>query len=119
MDVSKEIYILEVITIMTGATFLCRSLPFFTLKRFGAHPALIYLGRQMPPMIMMILVLYSLTDVDFKALPYGLNELVATGVTVLFHLLFRNALLSIGLGTATFMTLKQTDFLSQFVFFSL
>ncbi len=56
-------------------------------------------------MIMVILVCYGLKGVKFDVYPYGLNEALAVFSTVLIHLKFKNALLSITASTAIYMTL--------------
>ena len=111
MDINNHLYILGVIGIMSGATFLCRSMPFYILKKWSGHPMLNYVGRMMPPMIMMLLVFYTLVDVNFKKAPYGLEEICAGCLTLLLHIFFNNSLLSIGASTALYMFLKQTGLL--------
>ena len=111
MGLVLDTYILEVIFLMTVATFFCRSFPYWALKKVKHHPAIHYIGHTMPPMIMTLLVLYSLMGTDIKNAPYGLKELLATSLTALCHIYFNNALLSIGLGTALYMVLEQTGVL--------
>ena len=61
--------------------------------------------------IMTILVIYSLGSVDLANPPHGAPELAASLLTVLTHLLWRQALLSIFAGTASYMYLLQSGVL--------
>ncbi len=100
-------YLLAVIGVMTLMTFLTRVLPFIALKNRGDHPLLLFLGRYTPPVIMTILLLYSLKAVDLTRTPYGANELSALLLTAVLHLWRGNPLLSIFSGTALYMVLIQ------------
>jgi len=111
MDIGSSLYILSVIGVMTMATFLCRSMPFYILKHLSEHPAILYIGRMMPPMIMVLLVVYTLTDAQFTVMPYGIGEILACLATFFLHWRFKNTLLSIGVGTALNMIFKQTNVL--------
>lgn len=102
-----SLYVAGLILVMALATFLTRALPFLLL-RGGGHPLLAYIGRYLPPAIMLLLVIYCLKDLDFSAPPHGAPELLASALVVAVHLLWRNALLSIGLGTGLYMYLVQT-----------
>ncbi|MES9963766.1 MAG: AzlD domain-containing protein [Candidatus Sedimenticola sp. 20ELBAFRAG] len=109
---SSTSYLLAVIAVMTGATFITRLIPFILLKDRHEHPVLEYLGRYTPPVIMTILVLYSLKGVDPGTAPHGVPELIAIGVTLVLHQLRGNALLSIFSGTGVYMYLLQSGLLS-------
>jgi len=104
---SEETYLWAVILIMAVVTFLSRAIPFVAFRNSAEHPVLTYLGCYMPPMIMLLLVLYSLQSVDLGNAPYGLYELAALTVTVVLHLWRGNALLSIFAGTGLYMCLVQ------------
>ncbi|MEJ1297362.1 MAG: AzlD domain-containing protein [Candidatus Sedimenticola sp. (ex Thyasira tokunagai)] len=103
-------YLLAVIGVMTLMTFLTRVLPFIALKNRGDHPLLLFLGRYTPPVIMTILLLYSLKAVDLTRTPHGANELSALLLTAGLHLWRGNPLLSIFSGTALYMVLIQQGF---------
>ncbi|MET0087084.1 MAG: AzlD domain-containing protein [Sedimenticola sp.] len=105
-------YLLTVILVMTAATFLTWLIPFVLFRNRHDHPVLEFLGRYTPPVIMAILVLYSLKGVDPGAAPYGVPELIAVCVTTLLHLWRNNALLSIFSGTGVYMFLLQSGLLS-------
>ncbi|MES9906123.1 MAG: AzlD domain-containing protein [Sedimenticola sp.] len=103
-------YLWAVIGVMTLATFVTRALPFVVLKHRGDHPLLLFLGRYSPPVIMTILLLYSLKGIDLIHSPFAVNELAALFLTAALHLWRGNALLSIFSGTALYMVLVQGPF---------
>ena len=92
-------YLTAVMLVMALMTFLTRVLPFIAFRNSSDHHVLAYLGRYMPPVIMTILVVYSLQGIEFSLPPYGLRELLAVGVTAAVHWFRGNALLSIFSGT--------------------
>lgn len=100
-------YVLEAFAVMAAATFSTRVFPFLVPRRWRANPHLRFMGSQLPPAMMVLLVLYCLKDVSFAARPYGLPELFSLAVVVLLHLWRRNSLLSIGAGTACYIMLVR------------
>ncbi|PLY13942.1 MAG: branched-chain amino acid ABC transporter [Sedimenticola sp.] len=104
-------YLLAVILVMALMTFLTRVLPFVAFRNNKDHHLLDYLGRYMPPVIMTILVVYSLQGVDISIPPYGVREFIAVLLTALVHWLWSNALLSIFSGTALYVFLVQSGLL--------
>ena len=101
-------YLIMVILVMTAATFLTRATPFLLLRKRADHPLLIFLGRYIPAAIMTILVIYSLGSVQLSEPPHGAPELIAALLTLSAHLLWRQALLSIFVGTAFYMYAVQS-----------
>jgi len=104
-------YLVGFIAVMALATCLTRALPFLLFRRGGDHPLMAYIGRYLPPAIMLLLVIYCMQAVDFTEPPYGAPELLASGMVVAVHLLWRNSLISIGTGTALYMYLVQSGLL--------
>lgn len=104
-------YVIAAILAMAAVTFPVRAAPFLFLGRFAQHKAVRYVGRGTPPVILTLLMLYCLKGVSISMPPHGLPEALALFVTIGLHLLFRNALISIGAGTATYMVLVQTGIL--------
>ena len=101
-------YILSAIFAMAAVTVISRAAPFLFLGRFASRPAVRFLGRATPPVILTLLVLYCLKDVPLTAPPHGLPEAIALAVTVGLHLLWRNALISICAGTGAYMAILQS-----------
>lgn len=102
--------IIIILAVALGA-MLTRFAPFLLFPEHKKPPeAVLYLGRALPPAMMGFLVIYCLKSVSLQLPPHGLPELLAIGLTVLMHLWKRNALLSIGAGTALYMVLVQLAF---------
>jgi branched-subunit amino acid transport protein AzlD len=104
---STGVYLLSAIGVMTAATFATRAASFFLLRQDADHPTLLYLGRYLPPAVMMLLVIYSVKDVPLLSPPHGLPYWIAIAATAAVHLWRRNALLSIVIGTGLFMWMQQ------------
>lgn len=99
------------IGITTLVTMLTRFLPFLIFGEKRKTPEIItYLGKVLPFAIMGMLVVYCLKDVNFLAKPFGVPELIGIAVTAGLHIWRRNSLLSIGVGTVTYMLLVQFVF---------
>lgn len=103
----SEAYLIGFIALAALATFLTRATPFLLLSKQADHPLLTFLGRYLPPVLMVLLVVYALRTplVEGDGLMQSLLSL--TVVTVL-HLLARNALISILGGTFCYMVLVQS-----------
>lgn len=100
-------YLLLFIAVMALATFATRALSFIVLHKVSDHPLLLYLGRYLPPVMMVLLVIYCFRDLRFTELTDGPAELLALTVVVVLHLWRGNALLSIMAGTGLYMFLCQ------------
>ena len=104
-------YFILMIVVASVCTILLRALPFLIFGGKREIPEIVhYLGRVLPPAIMVILVIYCLKGINFLNSPYGIPELLSVAVVVLLHVWKRNILLSVGLGTALYMFLVQVVF---------
>lgn len=103
-----DIGMILVIALVTMAT---RFLPFLIFSENKKIPRLIHhLGNVLPCAMMGMLIVYCLKDVSLSHPPFGLPELIGIAVVALLHLWKRNSLLSIGIGTITYMLLVQFVF---------
>ena len=100
-------YLITFILTMGLATLVTRVAPFMLFNKQGEHPLLVFLGRYLPPAIMLLLLIYCVKDINWFVNKEGVNEIVALSVVTIAHLLFRNALISILSGTGLYMVLKQ------------
>ena len=99
------------IVVAALATALTRFLPFLIFRKKESTPAIItYLGQVLPCAIMGMLVVYCMKDVQFFAAPFGLPEIIGCAIVALLHIWKRNSLLSIGVGTVSYMLLVQLVF---------
>lgn len=102
---------ITIIFVVAACTLLTRALPFWVLggKR-ELPPTIKYLGKTLPPAIMVILVVYCLKGVNIFQGARGIPEFLAIIAVVILHLWKRNTLLSIGIGTIFYMILVQFVF---------
>ena len=90
------------------ATQITRFLPFLLPAPWLDNRFVRTLKAGLPAVILLLLVIYSVKDTRLDTAPWGLPEAVSLAVVVGLHLWRRNALLSIGAGTALYMVLVQT-----------
>ena len=105
-DLNAFWYLSSVIAVLAVTTFFTRALPFLLLSRVSNHPLLEHLGRFLPPIVMVLLVVYSFKN-DAAISVEFLPELACLALVAGLHLAFRQALLSIVGGTAAYMALVQ------------
>lgn len=101
-----------ILIILTAAivTLLIRALPFIVFSKHTPD-SILYLGKVLPYAIIPMLVVYCLKSVSVLKAPYGIPELIALIVVVVcIHKWKHSTLLSILLGTMTYMFLIQTVF---------
>lgn len=99
-------YLLAFIALAALATFLTRALPFLLFAHHAESEWLQFLGRALPPVLMVLLLVYAIkTPLTTGA---GLAQsMLALALVTLLHGLFRNALVSILGGTLGYMVLVQ------------
>ena len=103
----KNEYIYLAIAVMAVANYITRVFPFlFFIKRKSPH-IIIFVEKNFPPIIMTILIFYTLGSIDFTKSPYGAKEIVAIALTIFLHHRFGNYLVSIFGGTIFYMFLVQ------------
>lgn len=102
---------IAMIAVMTLVTMATRFLPFLVFGEKRKTPELIlYLGKVLPFSIMGMLVVYCLKDVHFLSGTFGIPEILGCTIVAVLHLWRRNSLLSIGVGTVSYMLLVQLVF---------
>ena len=87
--------------------FLTRLFPFALFSRKKPPKFLRFAASYMPPMVMMILIIYCLRNVSFTEKPFGLPHICGIVVTVMLHAWKKNAMISITGATLVFMTLSS------------
>ena len=102
---------LIIIFMVTLGTVITRFLPFVLFPdQKEKHPYITYLGRVLPYSVIGLLVVYCLKGVNLQPPSFGLSEAIAILCITVLHHWRRNALLSIGIGTASYMILVQVVF---------
>ena len=100
------------IAVMAVVTFLTRYIPFLLFDRKGNPPKIVlYLGRVLPPAIIMMLIIYCLRNVSFVSGSHGIPELVCVAVAAVLHWWKGNNLLSIFTATVLYMFFVQVVFI--------
>jgi len=97
-------YIWGVILVGTLATFATRALPFVLLGRFAQHPLLRFLGRYLPPVLMVLLVVYATADLISSSVTLGV-VLVSSLCVALLQWTLKNPLISIFAGSLVYALL--------------
>ena len=107
-----NIDILIAITFMALANFATRLFPFLFFVNREPPAVIIFVEKTFPPIIMTILIFYSLKHIDLSNSPYGISEISAAVVTLVIHLGLKNYLVSIFGGTLFYMVMVQAIFVS-------
>ena len=102
--------ILIVILVMSLANFATRLFPFLFFVNREPPALIIFVEKTFPPIIMTILIFYSLKHINLNVAPYGFSEISAVIITVLVHLGLKNYLVSIFAGTLSYMAMVQYIF---------
>ncbi len=93
---------------MSLITILLRFLPFIVFSGKQKVPKIIiYLGNVLPSAAIGMLVVYCLKDISITTAPYGIKELVACLAVVITHIIKRNTIFSVLVGTVLYMILIQ------------
>lgn len=102
---------LKIIIVVALGTILTRALPFIIFNDPKKKPVIVdYLGKVLPYSIMAMLVVYCLKEINLFDSKHWLPEIIAVLITIIIHLLKRNTLLSIIIGTISYMICVQLIF---------
>lgn len=110
--------IIALVLVMALATQITRFLPFFLPRAWLESSVVTILKEGLPAIILFLLVVYCLKDTAWTSIPWGTPELLSLAVVIALHLWKRQALLSIGVGTALYMVLIQTG-VAQSIFMAM
>ncbi len=97
------------VAVIVLGTALTRFLPFLIFRSDRPTPKYMqFLGRNLPPAVFGMLVVYCLKDVTFSG-PQNtaLAAIIALTLTLILHLSFKQMLLSLLGGTVCYMLLLQ------------
>ena len=106
----SDLHAAALVAVIALVTAILRFLPFFLFRGRQTPVFITYLGKVLPYAIMGMLVVYCLRGTTFLKAPHGIPELICVALVALLHLWKRNTLLSILLGTASYMLLVQLIF---------
>lgn len=107
----NDLYLWSAVAVIALVTAGIRYLPFIVFGRGRSVPGIIdKLGKMLPYSIMGMLVVYCLKDVEFKDVEGYLPSVIACMVVGVLYVWKRNTLVSIVLGTISYMLLVQIVF---------
>ncbi len=95
------------IAVMAVANYITRVFPFLFFIKHEPPKFVVFIEKSFPPVIMTILIFYTLSGIDFRVAPYGTKEVLAIIFTACLHFRFGNYLVSIFSGTIFYMLLVQ------------
>lgn len=100
-----EIYL--AIVVMALVNYFTRVFPFIFFIKKEPPSSIIFIERFFPAIIMVILIVYTLKNIEFAIYPHGLKEILSVVFTAILHLSIKNYLISIFGGTIFYMALVQ------------
>lgn len=103
----NSLYILAAIIGMAVVTFALRSLPFVAAQWLKRHPIVNRLGDFLPLAIMTLLLVHAMTGAAISHASGPWPELAAVVLVVVLQWRIKNALLSIVVGTALYVLLRN------------
>lgn len=99
-------YVIAMITVMAGVTFLIRALPFLIWSGERKTPEyIVWLGNTLPYAIIAMLVVYCLKGVSFQETLGWAPAIIACVATGIMQVWKRNSIYSIIVGTVVYMIL--------------
>ena len=99
------------VAVIIHATVIMRFLPFVVFPDNKPTPKfIIYLGQVLPAAVFGLLIVYALKNVNILQGSHGIPELIAIVITALAHLWKKQMLISISLGTISYMLMVQFIF---------
>lgn len=105
-------YLIAMIAVASVCTFATRLFPFALFGGSKEVPKFIkYLGGILPVAIIGALIIYCLRDFTKGDINYFAPQLMAVAMTAIVHILKKNVLLSIAVGTIGYMLLIHFVFI--------
>lgn len=104
---SEPSYILAAVGVAAGITWALRALPFAVLAPLQESRLLPYIGDRLGVGVMIILVTYTLEDLDLVSPSVSVPAAIALAVTIGLHLWRGNMILSLLVGTVTHVVLAS------------
>jgi len=94
------------IIILAVSVQITRFLPFAVFQNKENPPKVIgYLGKVLPAAVMGLLCVYCFKDYDYSSFTEVIPAFIAAAAVVITHLIKKNTILSIIVGTAAYMIL--------------
>jgi branched-subunit amino acid transport protein AzlD len=108
---SLFIHSIVIIALMTVLTYGARLFPFLLFGRTGKPlPVVTYLGKVLPPAVMMLLLVYCVRTVDLTVFPHGIPEFSSIALAVILYRITKNNLVAMVAATVLYMVMIQVVF---------
>lgn len=89
------------------ATYGARILPYILFHSHKENPILSFIQKNMPLMIMVVLVFYTFFTFDFTDPKIAICALGCCVLALILQVLFKNALVSMFISTIVYMTITR------------
>lgn len=98
------------IAVMSAVVIFLRAVPFLIFRGKETPAFIEYIGKYLPYAIMGMLLVYCFRETQVLSAPYGMPELIAIIITAGLQIWKKQGLLSIVVGTISYMLLVQLVF---------
>jgi branched-subunit amino acid transport protein AzlD len=98
-------YVILIVVSLFFLSLTTRALPFLFAAKLSGNARMQAVGRRLTSYIMMLLVIYEVNPVSFTTYPYAMPAMLSLLLVIVVHLLFHKPLLSMILGTTSFILL--------------
>ena len=102
---NENIYLILAIIVVSLCTYITRAVPYLLFRTKEIPPIITYLSIVLPLSIMIILVVFSIRNINLNLYPFGIPELISIALVAALQYFRKNLLLSILVGTLTYMFL--------------
>lgn len=100
-------YIGTIVFCIFLSTVIGRGLPFVFASKLSGNKKIKVVGKKLTAYIMMLLVIYEINPATFKSYPFALPALISLLFVILAHLYIKKPLLSMVLGTTSYVILHS------------
>lgn len=91
------------IGLLCAVSIATRTLPFLFAEQLRSHEGIKRLGGQLPAVIMLLLVMFTLRDAPVVTYPYAVPEAVGLLTVIALQWRFSNTILSISVATLVYL----------------
>lgn len=96
---------------MAGITFFMRAFPFILPAKITQHPILLKVGKDLPAAIMMMLVVYAVSNVSWSNMHQVVAIMIAITICAVMQYITRNMFIAMGGSTIFYMAIQQGWFI--------
>jgi branched-subunit amino acid transport protein AzlD len=109
---NDSLYLFLAICVMSFVTYFIRAIPFIFFSNEKKIPDILFFIEQfMPSIIISVLIIYCLKNINPLIYTSWISELISICISMFLYLKFKNVLITIFIGTSTYMVLVQYVFI--------